>query len=432
MNEMIKKADLLDRMLAAENLSRYSYTLSESEKQELNIENGDFKLMRTVFNRSGFLKVFLGDRMGSARGNDTTEEGLARLIRDSRAAAESSPEDPCHGIAPDQGKDVFRQGAEEPDLDRFAERIRELLDTIAADYPLVRVMAAIGSFDRRHWISRNTNGTEFEGFGGQYGFFLEICATDGEKTTGLDYTGFSAESLDRPLIEAGDVRRHLEDIQNSISPRALEGKFEGTVIMTPGCAAEFLQMLIGNYMESRVIMDGTSLWLNRIGEQVAGEGLTVSLDPFDPRIVGGERATPDGFRAEKVTLIEKGILRSHFLSLYAANRTGRPVTKNSGSGLVIEAGGTPLAEMVASLDRGLILGGFSGGAPGTNGEFSGVAKNSFLVEHGKVTAAVTETMVNGNLGEIFRKIRAISRELTCDGEAVVPYIAVDGMVISGK
>ena len=91
-----------------------------------------------------------------------------------------------------------------------------------------------------------------------------------------------------------------------------------------------------------------------------------------------------------------------------------------------------LAELIASVDRGLILGGFSGGQPGTNGEFSGVAKNSFLIENGKIKGAVTETMVNGNLGEVVRNIRGISKELKCDGGSVVPYIAVDGIVISGK
>ena len=61
-----------------------------------------------------------------------------------------------------------------------------------------------------------------------------------------------------------------------------------------------------------------------------------------------------------------------------------------------------------------------------------MAKNSFLIEDGRIKGAVTETMVNGNLGEIWKHIRGISRELLCDGRCVVPYIAVDGIVISGK
>ena len=432
MDEMRNRADRFDRMLADAAVTKYTYTLSESEKQELNVQNGSFKLMRTVFNNNGSLRVFAGNRTGSAGGNDITEKGLEKLIRDASAAAESSPEDPCHDIAPDQGKDVFRQGVQEADMDRFVARIREFLNTVAEKYPKVRIMMAIGSFDRWHWLSRNTNGTEFEGFGGQYSFSIEICATDGEKTTGLDYTGFSTADLSRPFIEAGDVKTHLENIQKSIDPETLTGKFTGPVIIAPGCVGEFLYMLLSNFAGSKGIMDGTSLWLDKIGQEVADEKLTVTLDPFDERIVNGERGTGDGFRSEKVTLIDKGILKAHMLNLYAANKTGRPVMKNTGFDLVVAPGNSSLAEMIASVDKGLLLGGFSGGEPGTNGEFSGVAKNSFLIENGAVKCAVTETMVNGNLAEIVKSIRGISGELCVDGGSVIPYIAVDGIVISGK
>ncbi len=430
--ELKAVADLMDAFLQEQKINKYTYCVTQSEKQELNLENSGFKLLRTVFNNSGSVKVFLGEKMGSAGGNDLTEKGLQKLVQEAKAAAESASDDPCHDIAPDQGKDVFRQGGYEPDMERFIERIKEFLDTAAKEYPKVKIMGGAGSYDRWHWLSRNTNGTEFEGFGGKYSFNIEICASDGEKTTGLDYTGVSMQSLDVPFMEMGDLRRHLEDIQQSIYPESLEGKFEGTVIMTPGCAENFIYMMISNYISDGVIIDGTSLWLDKVGEQVASEKLTISLKPSDERIVTGECGTANGFRSEDVTLIEKGVLKTHWLSLYGANKTGRPVVKNTGSDLVVEPGDKTLEELIASVDKGLIMGGFSGGQPGTNGEFSGVAKNSFLIENGKIKGAVTETMVNGNLGEVVRNIRGISKELKCDGGSVVPYIAVDGIVISGK
>lgn len=100
--------------------------------------------------------------------------------------------------------------------------------------------------------------------------------------------------------------------------------------------------------------------------------------------------------------------------------------------MVVEGGDKSLDEIIASVDKGILMGGFSGGEPGTNGDFSGVAKNSFLIENGKIKCALSETMVNGNLAEMFNHIRGISKELICDGGSVIPYIAVDGIVISGK
>ena len=430
--KLMTAAGSLETILREKNIDKYTYTLSQSEKQELNLENGGFKLMRTVFDNDCTLSVFMGTRTGSVHGNDMTEKGLEKLAGDAAAAAEAAAEDPCHDIAPYQGKDVFRQGVYEPDMDRFIERIREFLDTVSRDYPEVKIMAGIGSYDRWRWISRNTNGTQFEAFAGQYSFSVEICASDGERTTGIDYTGVCMKDLDTPFIEMGDMRRRLEDIRNSIRPETLEGKFEGPVIITPGCAVELMYMTMMNFIGEGVVINGTSQWLDKVGEKVADENLTVSLKPYDNRIVMGERATHSGFRSEDVTLIGGGVLKTHLLSLYGANKTGRPVVKNTGFDLVVEPGDTSLDEMIASVDRGLILGGFSGGEPGANGEFSGVAKNSFLIENGRVKCAVTETMVNGNLGEIWNNIRGISRELLRDGRCVVPYIAVNGIVISGK
>ena len=425
-------ADRFDGIIKSRNLEKYSYTLSESEKQELNLENGEFKLMRTVFNNNGNIKVFLGTKMGMVSGNDITEEGLNKLVDDGIAAAESATEDPAHDIAPDQGKDVFRQGVYEPDLDRFIERVKEFLATAAKEYPLVKIMSSIASYDKWTWISRNTNGTEFEAFGGQYAFTLELCASDGETTTGLDYTYFSTKDLDRPFIELADVRDKLESVQNSIKTEALNGKFEGTIIMTPAIASQFIAGALMNFASSGVIIDGTGLWLNKVGEQVADEKLTVALKPYDDRIVMGERATGSGFRTEEATLIDKGVLKTHLLSLYAANKTGRPVLKNTGFDIVIEPGDVSYKDMIASVEKGLLVGGFSGGNPGANGEFSGVAKNSFLIENGKIKGAVTETMINGNLSDAVKNITAISKEQICNGSSVAPYVAIKGIVVSGK
>ena len=78
------------------------------------------------------------------------------------------------------------------------------------------------------------------------------------------------------------------------------------------------------------------------------------------------------------------------------------------------------------------MGGFSGGMPGPNGEFSGVAKNSFSIENGRIVGAVAETMVSGNLAELFANVSAVSRETVCDGASIFPWAACGGVTVSGK
>ena len=44
MNEMREYADLFDNIIKDKKLEKYTYVLVKSEKQELNVENGEFKL----------------------------------------------------------------------------------------------------------------------------------------------------------------------------------------------------------------------------------------------------------------------------------------------------------------------------------------------------------------------------------------------------
>ncbi len=422
----------LDALLKEKGASVYEHCVSESEKQELNTEKADFNLFRTIFDNGVSVTVILDGRKGSASGNDLSDEGLEKVVSDAMLGASSSVVDEANAIAERQEPEAFQSGCPEADMPRFFDCLKAMMDTIAEDYPKVNPMVLIGDHTRYHVYYVNSNGTRFENRNGLYHVGIEMSGADGEKNTGLDYTGFCTRDLDTPMIRQGSVKQHLEATEASLNSVSLPGKFEGTVIFTPDCLGEFMYMLAENYIMGGVIMNGTSQWLDKVGQQVASEKITVSLKAEDSRIADLQPFTGDGYRAENVTVIEKGVLNCFLLNLYAARKTGKPVTKNTSFAMVIENGDTTLQDMIASVDKGLIVGGFSGGEPGANGEFSGVAKNSFYVENGKIAGAVTETMINGNLEAVFKNVIAVSKEQVCDGSSVLPWMACSGIVISGK
>ncbi len=422
----------LDALLREKGVQIYEHCVSESEKQELNTEKADFKLFRTIFDSGVSVTVILDGKKGSASGNDLSDEGLNKVVSDALLSAASSVADEANVIAEAQEPETFSSGCREADMPRFYDSLAAMTDTIARDYPRVNLMTLIGDHTRYHVYYVNSNGTRFENQNGLYHVTIEMSGSDGEKNTGLDYTGFCTRDLDTPLISQGSMKQHLEATEASLNSVSLPGKFEGTVIFTPDCLGQFAYMLASNYIMGGVIMNGTSQWLEKIGRQVASEKITVSLKAEDSRFADLQPFTGDGYKAENVTVIDHGVLNCFLLNLYAAKKTGRPVTKNSSFALVIENGETALQDMIASVDRGLIVGGFSGGEPGANGEFSGVAKNSFYVENGRIMGAVTETMINGNLEQVFKNVIAVSKEQVCDGSSVLPWLACSGIVISGK
>ena len=48
------------------------------------------------------------------------------------------------------------------------------------------------------------------------------------------------------------------------------------------------------------------------------------------------------------------------------------------------------------IDKGALVNRLSMGSPAANGDFSGVIKNSFLIEDGGLSGALSETMISGN------------------------------------
>ena len=77
---------------------------------------------------------------------------------------------------------------------------------------------------------------------------------------------------------------------------------------------------------------------------------------------------------------------------------------------MVAPGEESLNTMIKGVKRGILLTRFSGGRPNRNGDFSGVAKNSFYLEDGEIKHPLTETMIAGNLAALFRNITAVSQE----------------------
>jgi PmbA protein len=138
----------------------------------------------------------------------------------------------------------------------------------------------------------------------------------------------------------------------------------------------------------------------------------------------------DGFVAAPVELLREGRLLTLTPSLYGSRKTGLPHVPVAAGGWELAAGATPLDEMIGAVSRGAVVGRFSMGSPAANGDFSGVIKNSFLIEGGRVGPALSEVMVSGNMTQMLREVAAVSRERLDTGEALLPWVRISGLHFS--
>ena len=100
------------------------------------------------------------------------------------------------------------------------------------------------------------------------------------------------------------------------------------------------------------------------------------------------------------------------------------------TGWEVPAGATPLAGVMAGVLRGAVVGRLSMGSPAANGDFSGVIKNSFLIEGGEVGPALSDVMVSGNMAQMLRDVLAVSQERLDTGAALLPWVRVGGLHFS--
>ncbi len=425
-------ANKVSEAIKTHGVDKAQFWVTQSEKQEFNVEGGEFSLFRTLFDNGITLTVYHKNKKGSAVMNKLDDASIEAAVEGALASAESGIADEAYDIAPAQESQCFHDSGYEPDLDRFFERTKELMADIGERYPKIMVQQIVVSHNKRHFIYKNTNGAEYEMFGGTYSVSLMFAGHEGEVTTSFFSADAMTDNLDTRFIELGSIEAQLKDAEAQLETIPFEGKFEGMIVLTPDSLKTLLYRILGNFAGDSVILEKTSLWLKKLNEKVADERLTISLKPSDSRIVGRSHVTEAGFLEEDFDIIREGVLKSFMISLYVANKSGFSRAKNSSFSVVVEGGSTPYEEMLKGIKRGLIVGRFSGGNPGTNGDFSGVAKNSFLVEDGRIAGAVSEVMISGNLAEMLLNLVDISQETVADGSSVLPYIAFDKIVISGK
>ncbi len=407
--------------------------VSESEKREFNVDGGRFSLMRTLFDRNVSLTVLREHRKGSVHVNRFDEEALKKAVAECMAACDSAEPDEAWQFAEGPIDESYTDGSPECDTDKLFARTKELLGQIGERHPKILIEQMITDHSAGRVIYRNTSGVCYRTVSGCYTFELMYSAHEGDKSTSFFGSGVTLDNLDKPVIECAFIERELTDIENQLNPQTLAGKFVGTALLAPSALSEIvLGTMLGNFMTDGSLIDGTSIWKDKLNEQVADPCFSLSLTPRADYVVDGRRYTGEGYRAENCDLIRDGRLVSFALSQYGANKTGFRRASTDGWNLTVPAGDQPLESIIAGIDRGILVMRFSGGQPAASGEFSGVAKNSFLIENGRIAGALSETMISGCVPDMLNNIRAVSRDVLRDGSLSLPYMAFDGVTISGR
>ncbi|HHY10825.1 MAG TPA: TldD/PmbA family protein [Firmicutes bacterium] len=424
--------DYCAKTLRKKNVDKFQCSLKTTSQHEMNLEGTEFSLIRTTKDNTLDISVIKANRKGSISLNRLDKEAIDEAADAAVELAAASNPDPDYDISPKQKAQRFSTGPKDAAAERMYELLKEYSTQVARLYPAVKLMETIFIHKQTNQHLINSNGVDFTADQGVYTFSSVFSSKDGAKTTSFNYTGFAMEELAAPLLQRGALDSLLRQSVEHLEAKPLAGKFTGDIILTPDCLTSILYFYSHIFLGDQALIAKTSPFRDKLGQGVAHEKLTLAAKPTSPQIADGYFITSDGFAAEDVTFIDRGILKSFMLSQYGSKKTGFERAKNQGGCWVVEPGDTDFEKLIAQIERGVLVARYSGGVPSPNGDFSGVAKNSYYIENGKIKHPVTETMIAGNLAEIFRNIKGISRQRINYGTSILPYILTEGVTISGK
>lgn len=242
-------------------------------------------------------------------------------------------------------------------------------------------------------------------------------------------TGISLNDAYRETVQRLARRIELAKISGSLDSGRMPVLFSPAGALVLGLPI----MLASN---GKNVHRGTSPLREKLGQMVFDPQLTIWDDPtLSGRPASGSH-DDEGVPCRRKALILQGTCNSYMYDLKTAALMGTESTGNgsrglfstpspSPSNLILEPGETPLADLVAGIQRGLLVEHVLGLGQGNtiSGAFSNTLGLAYAIERGEIAGRVKDVSIAGNIYEDLREVAGISREsYWVHGHFGMPYI----------
>jgi len=407
-------------------------SLTHFQKEEMELKAGEIGLLRSRDEYYLTLKAIVDKRKASIQINKIDDDSIVEAVTELMRNAENSQADEANEVSDQVQEREFSDFKDNYDPELMYKRLDSFREKVGADYPDLVLEGALLEYQNKYNYYRNTKGVKLSSNYDKYLFYTTFFGRRGEATSSMHGTAISLENLEGELYELASLPSIMRETVEHLDARVIdEKKFRGDILITPDSLDSFLYSIL-SHLGNSMLIAGTSYFRGKLNEKVLDEKLTLRTEPVSEYLPVKNYYGGDGIINRNDYIFEKGVLKNYLLDLYGSKKTGLERGPSTGSNLVVEAGDKSLPEMIGSIERGIILGRFSGGHPATNGDFSGVAKNSFYIEDGEIKYPIKETMISGNLFELFQNIVGISRARVNFGFNLFPYIHAREIVVSSR
>jgi len=371
-----------------------------------------------------------GKRVGVARTNNTSPEGLTECLERACAIARNQVENPDFpGLADPAAYARVTQdlgGTAACGPDERAAAVGEVCEVARR-----AGLAASGAFSTGSdgMIVANSHGVRAQ--------HLSAAAALNVTMTGPDSAGRT--TVEALRVEDVDARALAEvaaqKARDSANPVELpEGEY--TVVLEEDAVADLVGFLGWMGFGAKAVQEQRSFLCGKIGQRLCGENITIYDDGLDPTGF----ALPfdyEGVPRQRVVLIDRGIAQGPVYDRATAAKAG---VVSTGHGLPPPATGGPfplhlclapgdssVEEMIASTPRGILVTRFhyTNIVHPIRTELTGMTRDgTFLIEGGRVTRGVKNLRFTQSILEALSNVELIGRTAKLVEGARVPALKV--------
>jgi PmbA protein len=447
MNEAPDAAKLTDRVAALVDAAKAAgadaadAVAVRSRSTGVSVRLGKVEATEASESEDVSLRVFIGQRVASVSATAASDPRM--LAERAVAMAKVSPEDPYQGLA-----DAALLATEIRDLDLFdptavsVEKLKQ--DALAAEEAALAVPG----------VTNSSGSSASAGLGGMvlatsHGFLGHYVGTRFSRSTSV----IAGEGTGMERDYEYSSRQHFADLDSpqwigrkaaERAVRRLNARKAKTgpvdVVFDPRVARGIAGHLAGAINGASVARK-TSFLRDMMGKQVAAAAITVIDEPLRVRGQASRPFDGEGVEGQKLTMVEKGVLKHWFLSTSAAkelglktngrgSRSGSSVSPSS-TNLSIEPGERTPEELIASLKSGFyVTEVFGQGVNMITGEYSRGA-SGFWIENGELAYPVSEVTIASNLKDMFLNMVPAS-DLDRNFATAAPTLLIEGMTLAGS
>lgn len=437
--------------IARENQCGAQVTMAATDSKDIAVRKGNIERLLTSVAISTGIRLFKGPKSAIISFSGDDFENIESRIKDAVASIDYLGQDDAKRLLKNT---EFGTGVTELELDdkHFEDlKIPDIVATLknieagglAVDNKLIPSEMAEFSASRTQVHLFSTEGLAKSFSRSYYSFSYNAVAESEDKCQKEMDSWYENKRIFKELTAGGVGNIGKKAAEMAI--KRLGGKkiksAEMPVVFTSRTAATLLRLLY-YAMEGDDILLRNSFLVDKLGEKLFPDKITVMDDPLMPRYLGSYPFDGEGMNGITKTAIEKGKLMTYLHNSYSAGKLNMSLTANasreisSAPGITsgnfyLQPGRGKMEDLLPELKKGLLVDDlFTSGMNDVTGDFS-FGCSGFLVEKGKITAPVKEITIAGNILELFKNILEIADDNEYKSAVSSPSFLVSGLAVAG-